>query len=76
MLEAVKKNPGTAIFWGAIGAQLLVFALYLTLSISYLWYNVIGCAACLLMALALQPVIAGRYRRLIDVYTTAAGSVT
>jgi Na+/proline symporter len=50
---------GTAIFWGAIAAQLLVFVLFATLGISYLWYNLIGCAACLLFALALQP-LAGR----------------
>jgi len=50
---------GTAIFWAAIAAQLLVFVLFATLGISYLWYNLIGCAACLLFALALQP-LAGR----------------
>jgi solute:Na+ symporter, SSS family len=53
----IRRIGGTAIFWAAIGAQLLVFALYFTLSISYLWYNIIGCAACLLLALALQPVV-------------------
>ncbi len=53
----IRRIGGTAIFWGAIGAQLLVFALYFTLSISYLWYNIIGCAACLLLALALQPAV-------------------
>jgi uncharacterized sodium:solute symporter family permease YidK len=57
----IRRIGGTAIFWGAIGAQLLVFALYFTLSISYLWYNVIGCAACIVLALALQPVV-GRAR--------------
>jgi len=53
----IRRIGGTAVFWGAIGAQLLVFALYFTLSISYLWYNIIGCAACVLLALALQPVV-------------------
>ncbi|HYO08570.1 MAG TPA: sodium:solute symporter, partial [Tepidisphaeraceae bacterium] len=42
----LRRVGGTAIFWAAIAAQLLVFALYFSLSISYLWYNVIGCAAC------------------------------
>jgi hypothetical protein len=32
---------GTAIFWAAIAAQLLIFLLYWRLEISYLWYNVI-----------------------------------
>ncbi len=50
----LKRVGGTAVFWGAIAAQLLVFALYATLSISYLWYNLIGCAACVVFASALQ----------------------
>lgn len=53
----IRRISGTAIFWGAIGAQGLVFALFFTLKISYLWYNFIGCAACILLALALQVVI-------------------
>jgi len=52
-----KRVGGTAVFWGAIAAQLLVFVLYATLSISYLWYNLIGCAACVLFASALQVVL-------------------
>jgi SSS family solute:Na+ symporter len=45
---------GTAVFWAAIAAQLLVFALFASLHISYLWYNLIGCAACMGFSLALQ----------------------
>jgi Na+/proline symporter len=41
---------GTTIFWSAIACQVLVIALYFTLSISYLWYNLIGCAACVAVA--------------------------
>jgi hypothetical protein len=52
-----RRIGGTAVFWAAIAAQLLVFALYFTLSISYLWYNIIGCAACVLFGLALQAMI-------------------
>jgi len=51
----LKWIRGTAVFWGAVAAQALVFVLYFTLSISYLWYNVIGCAACMFFALILQP---------------------
>ncbi len=50
---------GTAVFWGAVSGQLLVFIMYGTLSISYLWYNVIGCAACVLFAVLLQTVLPG-----------------
>jgi Na+/proline symporter len=52
----LKRIGGTAVFWAAIAAQLLVFALCLT-RISYLWYNVIGCAACILFSLVLQAAI-------------------
>ena len=41
---------GTAVFWAALAAQTLVFVLYFSLSISYLWYNFIGCAACVLFS--------------------------
>jgi len=53
----LRRVGGTAAFWAAIAAQALVFALYATLSISYLWYNLIGCAACMALAVALQAVL-------------------
>ncbi|MBA4135892.1 MAG: sodium:solute symporter [Opitutus sp.] len=49
-----KRVGGTAVFWGAVAAQLLVFGLYASLSISYLWYNLIGCAACIAFSSLLQ----------------------
>ena len=48
---------GTAIFWAALVAQALVFVLYFSLNISYLWYNFIGCAACVLFSLLIQAVL-------------------
>lgn len=53
----LRRVGGTAVFWGAVAAQLLVFVLYGTLTISYLWYNLIGCAACVLFAAVLQLVL-------------------
>jgi SSS family solute:Na+ symporter len=53
----LKRVGGTAVFWAALAAQALVFALFLTLNISYLWYNFIGCAACVLLSVALQAVL-------------------
>ncbi len=50
----LKKIGGTAVFWAALAAQTLVLAFYFTLSISYLWYNVIGCAACMLFSFIIQ----------------------
>ena len=53
----LKKVGGTAIFWAALAAQTLVFVLYFSLHISYLWYNLIGCAACLLLSLLIQAAL-------------------
>jgi Na+/proline symporter len=53
----VKSAKGTAVFWGAFAAQALVFVLFFTLNISYLWYNIIGCAACLLFGLMFQKIL-------------------
>jgi SSS family solute:Na+ symporter len=53
----LKRIGGTAVFWAALASQALVFALYFTLHISYLWYNVIGCAACMAFAVVLQSAI-------------------
>jgi Na+(H+)/acetate symporter ActP len=52
----VKSAKGTAVFWGALAAQALVFVLFSVLNISYLWYNIIGCLACMLFALVFQTV--------------------
>ena len=53
----IRRVGGTAIFWAALAAQALVFILYFSLSISYLWYNFIGCAACVLFSLLIQTVL-------------------
>jgi solute:Na+ symporter, SSS family len=55
----LRRVQGTAVFWAAITAQLLVFALFATLDISYLWYNLIGCAACVGISLAIQAALGG-----------------
>jgi Na+/proline symporter len=53
----VKRVGGTAVFWAALVSQALVFILYFSLNISYLWYNFIGCAACVLLSLAIQSAL-------------------
>ncbi len=61
----LKSIGGTAVFWSAIAAQTLIFALYFlrhrfpVLDISYLWYNLIGCAGCVAFSLILQ-ILVGR----------------
>jgi hypothetical protein len=42
------------VFWSALIAQALVGILYRALDISYLWYPLIGCAACVIFSLLLQ----------------------
>jgi solute:Na+ symporter, SSS family len=49
------------VFWAAIVSQALVFILYFNLSISYLWYNLIGCAACVLLSVVFQA-LGGPFR--------------
>jgi SSS family solute:Na+ symporter len=55
----VRRVGGEAVFWAALAAQILVFVLYFKLTISYLWYPLIGCAACVLFSLALQAALGG-----------------
>ena len=53
----LKRVGGTAVFWAALVSQLLVFVMYFSLSISYLWYNFIGCAVCVLLSLIIQTAL-------------------
>jgi SSS family solute:Na+ symporter len=52
----VRWIGGTAVFWAAGAAQLLVIAMYFVFQdqIGYLWYNLIGCGSCVLFSLVLQ----------------------
>ena len=50
----VRYVGGTAVFWAAIVAQTLVFVLFYELAISYLWFPLIGCCACVLLAVLIQ----------------------
>lgn len=48
---------GTAMFLGAVVAEVMVLTMFFSLDIGYLWYNPIGCAACVLFAVILQPIL-------------------
>jgi SSS family solute:Na+ symporter len=48
---------GSAVFWGAVASQLFVFLLYFSLTIGYLWFNLIGCAACVLFSVLFQALL-------------------
>jgi solute:Na+ symporter, SSS family len=45
------------VFFAAFIAQTLVFILFATTNIGYLWYNFIGCAAVLILAPILQQTL-------------------
>ena len=53
----VRRVTGSAVFFAALLAQTLVFVLFVTTTIGYLWYNFIGCAAVLILAPMLQQTI-------------------
>lgn len=48
---------GTAVFFAGLIAQALVLLLYITTPIGYLWYNVIGTGACVIVAIMLQALL-------------------
>jgi len=60
----LKRVRGTAVFVSLILGQLAVIATFALTKIGFLWYNVIGCAAVLLLSLALSlrssPLVAGK----------------
>jgi Na+/proline symporter len=51
----LKRVPGTAAFWATLAAQVLVVMVFVYSQIGFLWYNVIGCAAVVALALAITP---------------------
>jgi SSS family solute:Na+ symporter len=53
----IRRVTGSAVFFAALIAQGLVFLLFGTTSIGYLWYNFIGCVAVLILAPILQQTI-------------------
>jgi len=58
----MKWIGGTAVFCAAVVAQLVVILLYATWDISYLWYNLIGSAACVGLAMLFQLLFRGQTR--------------
>ena len=53
----IRRVTGSAVFFAALLAQTLVFVLFATTNIGYLWYNFIGCAAVLILAPILQQTV-------------------
>lgn len=55
-----RRVGGREVFVAALAAQALVVTMFLSLNIGYLWYNLIGCAACIAFSLLLQTVLGPR----------------
>jgi SSS family solute:Na+ symporter len=53
----IRRVTGSAVFFAALVAQMLVFVLFATTNIGYLWYNFIGCATVLILAPILQQTL-------------------
>jgi Na+/proline symporter len=51
---ALARVRGGAAFWATLAAQAIVVAVFVTTSIGFLWYNVIGCTAVVGIALLLS----------------------
>jgi SSS family solute:Na+ symporter len=51
----LKFIRGTPAFIAALVAEAAVLTMFATLTISYLWYNLIGCVLCVVLAIILQP---------------------
>lgn len=59
----VKRIGGTATFIAAFIGEAVVLWFFAMTEVSWLWYNVIGCAAVLASAALLQPVVSSRTHR-------------
>ncbi|MDO8475896.1 MAG: sodium:solute symporter [Candidatus Rokubacteria bacterium] len=55
-----RRVGGSAVFFAALAAQALVIVMFLSLNIGYLWYNLIGCAACIAFSMLLQASLGPR----------------
>jgi Na+/proline symporter len=64
-LVAFSRRPirGTAVFLAAIAAEAVVVGVFLGTSISFLWYNVIGCACVMLLAEIIQAALPRNQQR-------------
>ena len=57
-----RRVGGPAVCLAAVIAQALVIVMYFSLNIGYLWYNLIGCVACIAFSVALQTLLPPRAR--------------
>ncbi|WP_207435838.1 sodium:solute symporter [Sabulibacter ruber] len=55
-----RRLTGSAVFWAAIITQFIIFLLYFTTQIAYLWYNLIGVALVVGIGFMLVPLLPKR----------------
>jgi len=53
----LRRVTATPVFLAALLAETLVLALFFTTDLGFLWFNLIGCAAVVVLSLLLQPVL-------------------
>lgn len=53
----LKRVTATPVFVAALVAETLVLTLFFTTDLGFLWFNVVGCAAVVVLSLLLQPVV-------------------
>jgi len=53
----MRRVRGRAVFWAALGAQTLVCVLFFSIKISYLWFPLIGCVACMALSATFQALL-------------------
>jgi len=58
----VRKTRGTAVFLGALAGEAITIACASYTGVSFLWYNVVGCAATMIAAVLLDPLVAREER--------------
>jgi len=56
----LKQVKGTAVFWSAILAELVVLGLYRMHTVSFLWLNVVGCLLVMGCALLVNALFSGK----------------
>ncbi|MBV9085025.1 MAG: hypothetical protein JOZ62_20295 [Acidobacteriaceae bacterium] len=57
-----KHVQGTAAFWGVLAGEAAIIAVALATQLSFLWYNVVGCAAVVLVAMLITKLAPKRPR--------------
>ena len=59
VLAAFKRVTGNGAFFGVIAGELAIFAIAAFTSISFLWYNVIGCLVVLVVGVGISVLESG-----------------